>query len=69
MSRVPCRAAAEVVRVLVAEGLVQEAEAATAIDALATAGLIEKAILQAAAVEAEELLIEPPDELPTSDPG
>lgn len=62
------QAAAEVVRVLVAEGFVQDAEAARAIDALATAGLIEKAILQAAALEAEEMLIEPPDTRPTSDP-
>lgn len=50
------RAAAEVVRVLVREGFVHEAEAHAAIDALATAGLIESALLQAAVAEAEEAL-------------
>ena len=50
------RAAAEVVRVLVAKGFVHEAEAHAAIDALATAGLIEAALLQAAVAEAEETL-------------
>jgi len=55
------RAAAEVVRVLVAEGFVHEAEAHAAIDALSTAGLIEAALLQAAVAEAEETLDERPD--------
>ena len=50
------RAAAEVVRVLVAEGFVHEAEAHAAIDALATAGLIEAALLQAAVAEAADSL-------------
>ena len=62
------RAAAEVVRVLVAEGFVHEAEAHAAIDALATAGLIEAALLQAAAAEAEEALTERSDERPDADP-
>ena len=61
------RAAAEVVRVLVAEGFVHEAEAHAAIDALATAGLIEAALLQAAVVEAEETLNESPGERPDAD--
>jgi hypothetical protein len=61
-------AAAEVVRVLVAEGFVHEAEAHAAIDALATAGLIEAALLQAAVVEAEEALGERTDERPDADP-
>ena len=43
-------------RVLVAEGFVHEPEAHAAIDALATAGLIESAMVQAAVAEAEELL-------------
>jgi hypothetical protein len=63
------RAAADVVGVLVAQGFVQDSEAASAIDALATAGLIEKAILQAAAVEAEDMLVERSDEPPTPDLG
>jgi hypothetical protein len=62
------RAAAEVVRVLVAEGFVHEAEAHAAIDALATAGLIETALLQAAVGEAEEMLDERRDERPEADP-
>jgi hypothetical protein len=62
------RAAAEVVRVLVAEGFVHEAEAHAAIDALATAGLIETALLQAAVVEAEETLNERTDEPSDRDP-
>ena len=45
-----------------------EAEAHAAIDALATAGLIETAMLQAAAVEAEEMLSEGPGERPDADP-
>ena len=62
------RAAAEVVRVLVAEGFVHEAEAHAAIDALATAGLIEAALLQAAAAEAQETLDERTDERPDAAP-
>jgi hypothetical protein len=62
------RAAAEVVRVLVAEGFVHEAEAHAAIDALATAGIIENALVQAAALEAEEVLNERTDERPDADP-
>jgi len=50
------RAAAEVVRVLVKEGFVASTEARAAVDALATAGLIELAALEAAAAEAEDLL-------------
>ena len=50
------RAAAEVVRVLVRERFVHPAEARAAVDALATAGLIELAAFHAAAAEAEELL-------------
>lgn len=49
-------AAAEVVRVLVKEGFVASTEARAAVDALATAGLIELAALEAAAAEAEDLL-------------
>ena len=55
-------------RVLVAEGFVDEAEAHAAIDALATAGLIETALLQAAVAEAEETLNERTDERPDADP-
>jgi hypothetical protein len=62
------RAAAEVVRVLVAEGFVHEAEAHAAIDAIATAGLIETALLQAAAAEAQETLNERTDQRPDADP-
>jgi len=54
------RAAAEVVRVLVKEGFVASADASAAVDALATAGLIESAALEAAVAEAEDLLGEPP---------
>jgi hypothetical protein len=53
------RAAAQVVQVLVREGFVYESEAAGAVDALATAGLLERAIVQAAVAEAEDLLGEP----------
>jgi hypothetical protein len=48
------RSAAEVVRVLVAEGFVAKAEADGAIEALANAGLIESALWQAAIDEAED---------------
>jgi hypothetical protein len=50
------RAAAQVVQVLVRDGYVHESEAAGAINALATAGLLESAIVQAAVAEAEDLL-------------
>jgi hypothetical protein len=49
-------AASQVVGVLVAEGFIRDAEAAAAIDALATAGLLEVATVQAAVAEAEGLL-------------
>ncbi|HEX5617778.1 MAG TPA: hypothetical protein VFX51_05135 [Solirubrobacteraceae bacterium] len=49
-------AAAEVVRALTAVGLVDESDAPAAIDALATAGLIELAVVEAARAEAEDLL-------------
>jgi hypothetical protein len=49
-------AAAEVVRALTAVGLVDESESSAAIDALATAGLIEQAVVEAARAEAEDLL-------------
>jgi hypothetical protein len=62
------RAAAEVVRVLVTEGFVHEAEAHAAIDALASAGLVEAALLHAAAAEAEEWLNERTDERSDADP-
>jgi hypothetical protein len=62
------RAAVEVVRVLVAEGFVHESEAHAAIDALATAGLIEAALLQAAGAEGEETLSECIDERRTPIP-
>jgi hypothetical protein len=62
------RAAAEVVRVLVAEGFVHEAEAHAAIDALASAGLVEAALLHAAAAEAEDWLNERTDERSDADP-
>jgi hypothetical protein len=54
-------AAAEVVRALTSVGLVDESEAPAAIDALATAGLIELAVVEAARAEAADLLGEPPD--------
>jgi hypothetical protein len=49
-------AAAEIVRALTAIGLVDESEASAAIDALATAGLIELAVVEAARAEVEDLL-------------
>jgi hypothetical protein len=58
------RAAAQVVRVLVDKGFVHEPEAAEAIDALAVAGLLESAVVQAAAHEAEEMLAQLGDEPP-----
>lgn len=50
------RGAAQVVRTLVDRGFLHEPEAAAAIDALVTAGLIEGAVVQAAIAEAEDLL-------------
>lgn len=50
------QSAAEVVRVLAAEGFVHQADAPAAIDALATAGLIEMATFEAAVAEAEDML-------------
>ena len=50
------RAAAEIVRVLVKEGFVAASAAPDAVEALATAGLIESAALEAAVAEAEDLL-------------
>jgi hypothetical protein len=49
-------AAAAVVRALVDAGFVHHGEAAEAIDALATRGIVEQALLHGAAAEAEELL-------------
>jgi len=49
-------AAAAVVRVLVEEGYLHESEAGGAVDALATAGLLEAATVEAARAEAEDLL-------------
>jgi hypothetical protein len=50
------RAAAQIVRTLVDRGFLHEPEAAAAIDALATEGLLEAAIVQAAVAEAEEVI-------------
>jgi len=50
------RAAAAVVRVLATEGFVHESDAPAAIDALATAGIIELATVEAAVMEAEDML-------------
>jgi hypothetical protein len=52
----PSAAAAAVVGALVDAGFVRECEAADAIDALATRGIVEQALLHGAAAEAEELL-------------
>ena len=49
------RSAAEVIRVLVAEGFVEAAEEPAAIEALANAGLIEAALWQAVIDEAEDV--------------
>ena len=59
-------AAAEVVRLLVARGFLDEAESGDAIDALATAGLVEASALQAATAEAEELLARLDEDPPPS---
>jgi hypothetical protein len=61
------KAAADVVRVLADEGFVQEADAPAAITALANAGLIELATLEAAVAEAEDLLSEPREDPPEPD--
>ena len=50
------RAAAQVVRVLVAQGFVHEPEAEAAIEALAMSGVMESAIVQAAIAEAEDMV-------------
>jgi len=50
------RGAAQVVRTLVDGGFLDREEAPGAMDALVTAGMIESAVLQAAIVEAEDLL-------------
>jgi hypothetical protein len=50
------RGAAQVVRVLVEQGFVHEADAADAIDALATSRILERAIVQAAIAEAEDMV-------------
>ncbi len=50
------RAAADVVGVLVAQGFVHATEAGDAVDALATAGVLETALVEAAVAEAEDAL-------------
>jgi hypothetical protein len=50
------RAGAQVVKVLVDKGFVHQPEATAAIEALATSGLIETAMVEAAIAEAEDLL-------------
>jgi len=50
------RAASEVVRVLVLDGFIAGSEAGAAVDALATAGLLEAAFVEAAIAEAEDAL-------------
>jgi hypothetical protein len=57
-------AAAEIVRTLVEAGFIHEPEAAEAIDALADAGIVETALLEGAAAEADELLAKLENELP-----
>ncbi len=52
----PPAAAAAVVGALVDAGFVRECEAADAVEALATRGIVEQALLHGAAAEAEELL-------------
>lgn len=58
------RGAARVVRVLVEKGLLHEADAEAAVEALVTEGLIESAMVQAAVAEAEDMLAEPDDDAP-----
>ena len=50
------RAASEVVRVLVLNGFIEGAEAGAAVEALATAGVLEAAFVEAAIAEAEDAL-------------
>ena len=50
------RAASEVVRVLVLNGFIQGSEAGAAVEALATAGVLEAAFVEAAIAEAEDAL-------------
>jgi hypothetical protein len=57
-------AAAEVVQTLVASGFIRDVEAAEAIDALVAAGIVETALLEGAAAEAEDLLAKLEDERP-----
>ena len=52
------RAAAEVVGVLVEQGFIHATEAADAVGALATAGVLESALVEAAVAEAEDALSE-----------
>ena len=54
--RPPAEAAGAVVRALVDAGFVRDCEAAGAIDALAERGIVERALLEGAAAEAEDLL-------------
>jgi hypothetical protein len=56
------RSAAEVVRVLTDRGFIHGSEASAAIDALAVAGLIEMATVEAAGAEAEQMLGELADD-------
>ena len=57
-------AAGAVVRALVDAGYVRDCEAAEAIEALAARGIVERALLQGAVAEAEELLDRHPDDEP-----
>ena len=50
------RAASEIVRVLVLNGFIQGSEAGAAVEALATAGVLEAAFVEAAIAEAEDAL-------------
>ena len=50
------RAASEVVGVLVDQGFIHATEAADAVGALATAGVLESALVEAAVAEAEDAL-------------
>ena len=61
-------AAAAIVRILVDAGYIREPEAAEAIDALAVRGIVEQALLEGAAAEAEELLARLQDEPPPPPP-
>jgi hypothetical protein len=60
-------AAAEVVRVLVAESFIAETEAQDAIDALAAAGLVDAAALRTAIADAEQLLARLEEQEPPPD--